>query len=75
LFFEAPKDNFLQKLRDVCDKNGTLLIFDEMWTGFSCACGATRIFWIKADLATFSKAVANGMPIGILIGRKRVRKC
>ncbi len=71
--FEAPKDNFLQKLREVCDKNGTLLIFDEMWTGFRIALGgAQEYFGVKADLATFSKAVANGMPIGILVGRKDV---
>jgi len=71
--FEAPKDNFLQKLRDVCDKNGSLLIFDEMWTGFRIALGgAQEFFGVKADLACFSKAVANGMPIGILAGRKDV---
>ena len=71
--FEAPKDNFLHKLRDVCDKNGTLLIFDEMWTGFRIALGgAQEYFGVKADLATFSKAVANGMPLGILVGRKDV---
>jgi len=71
--FEAPKDNFLHKLREVCDKNGTLLIFDEMWTGFRIAIGgAQEYFGVKADLATFSKAVANGMPIGILVGRKDV---
>jgi glutamate-1-semialdehyde 2,1-aminomutase len=71
--FEAPKDNFLQKLREACDKNGTLLIFDEMWTGFRIAIGgAQEYFGVKADLTTFSKAVANGMPIGILLGRKDV---
>jgi len=71
--FEAPKDNFLQKLREVCDNNGTLLIFDEMWTGFRIALGgAQEYFGVKADLATFSKAIANGMPIGILVGRKDV---
>ena len=71
--FEAPKDNFLQKLRDVCTKNGTLLIFDEMWTGFRIALGgAQEFFKVKADLVTFSKAVANGMPIAILAGRKDV---
>ena len=44
--FEEPKDNFLQKLRDVCDKNGTLLIFDEMWTGFqNCTWWCSGIFW------------------------------
>ena len=73
--FEAPKDNFLQKLREVCDKNGTLLVFDEMWTGFRIALGgAQEYFGVKADLACFSKAVANGMPIGILVGKKEVMK-
>ncbi len=71
--FEAPKDNFLQKLRDVCTENGTLLIFDEMWTGFRIALGgAQEYFGVDADLACFSKAVANGMPIAILTGRKDI---
>jgi len=69
--FEEPKNNFLQELRDVCTANGTLLIFDEMWTGFRIAVGgAQEYFGVKADLACFSKAVANGMPIAILTGRK-----
>ena len=71
--FDEPIDNFLQKLRDVCTKNGTLLIFDEMWSGFRIAIGgAQEYFKVKADLACFSKAVANGMPISILTGRKDV---
>ena len=71
--FEEPKDNFLQKLRDICTKNGTLLIFDEMWSGFRIALGgAQEYFGVNADLACFSKAVANGMPISILTGRKDV---
>lgn len=73
--FEAPKDNFLQRLKDVCLENGTLLIFDEMWTGFRIALGgAQEYFNIKADIAVFSKAVANGMPISIITGRKDVMK-
>lgn len=73
--FEAPKDNFLQQLRDVCTKNSTLLIFDEMWSGFRIALGGAQEFFnVKADMATFSKAVANGMPIAILAGRKDVMK-
>lgn len=71
--FEEPKDNFLQKLKDVCTENGTILIFDEMWTGFRIALGgAQEYFGVDADLACFSKAVANGMPIAILTGRKDV---
>lgn len=71
--FEEPKNNFLQELREVCTANGTILIFDEMWTGFRIAVGgAQEYFGIKADLACFSKAVANGMPLAILTGRKDV---
>ncbi len=73
--FEEPKPGFLQGLRDLCDKNGTLLIFDEMWTGFRLAPGgAQEYFGVRADMATFSKAVANGMPISILTGRADVMK-
>lgn len=71
--FEEPKDNFLHKLRDLCTENGTILIFDEMWTGFRVAVGgAQEYFGVKADLACFSKAVANGMPISILTGKKEI---
>jgi len=71
--FEAPKDNFLQKLQEVCKANGTLLIFDEMWTGFRIALGgAQEYFGVKPDLAVYSKAFANGMPISLLTGRKDV---
>jgi glutamate-1-semialdehyde aminotransferase len=71
--FAAPKDSFLQELREVCDANGTLLIFDEMWTGFRIAIGgAQEYFNVKADLACYSKAFANGMPISLLTGRKEI---
>ena len=71
--FEEPKNNFLQDLRKLCDENGILLIFDEMWSGFRIALGgAQEYFGVDTDLATFSKAVANGMPISILTGRKEI---
>ncbi len=73
--FEAPKPGFLQGLKDLCKKNGSLLIFDEMWTGFRIATGgAQEFFGVTADLACFSKAVANGMPISMLTGRKDVMR-
>lgn len=68
--FQAPTNNFLQELRKLCDEKGILLIFDEMWTGFRVALGgAQEYFGVRADMALFSKAVANGMPIAILTGR------
>jgi glutamate-1-semialdehyde aminotransferase len=71
--FEEPKNNFLHELQALCKANGTLLIFDEMWTGFRIAVGgAQEYFDIKPDLAVYSKACANGMPISLLTGRKDV---
>src|SRR6201996_3409358 len=71
--FEAPKPGFLQELAEICKKNGTLLIFDETWTGFRISLGgAQEYFDVKADLAVFSKACANGMPIALLTGRADV---
>jgi len=71
--FEAPKPGFLKELAEVCKANGTLLIFDEMWTGFRIAIGgAQEYFDVKPDLAVYSKACANGMPIAILTGRRDV---
>jgi glutamate-1-semialdehyde aminotransferase len=71
--FEAPKENFLHKLAEICRKKEILLIFDEMWTGFRMALGgAQEYFGIKADLATFSKAIANGMPISVLAGKREI---
>ena len=73
--FEEPKNNFLNELQEVCKKNGSLLIFDEMWTGFRIALGgAQEFFKIKPDLATYSKAIANGMPLSVLTGRRDVMR-
>lgn len=71
--FQEPKENFLHKLADLCKEKGIVLIFDEMWTGFRMALGgAQEYFGITPDLATYSKAVANGMPISILTGKKEI---
>jgi glutamate-1-semialdehyde aminotransferase len=73
--FHEPKDNFLHKISELCKEKNVILIFDEMWTGFRMALGgAQEYFGIKADVATFSKAVANGMPVSILTGRREIMK-
>lgn len=73
--FEAPKDDFLYKVAEICKLNKIVLIFDEMWTGFRMAMGgAQEYFGITPDLATYSKAVANGMPIAILTGKQEIMK-
>jgi glutamate-1-semialdehyde 2,1-aminomutase len=71
--FEAPRPGFLEALKHLCHQRGALLIFDEMWTGFRLALGgAQERFAVTADLACFSKAVANGMPLSVLTGRRDV---
>lgn len=71
--FERENGHFLADLRRVCDRFGTLLIFDEMWTGFRCALGgAQEFFGVRADLSLFSKAMANGMPLSAITGRSDV---
>ncbi|HQY20401.1 MAG TPA: aminotransferase class III-fold pyridoxal phosphate-dependent enzyme [Ignavibacteria bacterium] len=73
--FEEEKNGFLKQLKEVCQKNGTLLIFDEMWTGFRIATGgAQEYFGVTPDLACYSKAIANGMPISALTGRADVMR-
>lgn len=71
--FQEPKDNFLNKVADLCEQKGIVLIFDEMWTGFRMALGgAQEYFGITPDLATYSKAIANGMPISVLTGKRKI---
>jgi glutamate-1-semialdehyde aminotransferase len=71
--FERAQPEFLSELRSACDRNGTILIFDEMWTGFRCALGGAQEFLgVRADLCLFSKAMANGMPISAITGRKDI---
>ncbi len=71
--FDEPKNNFLQELANLCKEKNILLIFDEMWTGFRMALGgAQEYFGIIPDLATYSKAIANGMPLAVLTGKNEI---
>jgi glutamate-1-semialdehyde 2,1-aminomutase len=75
MVFEEPKPGFLEDLLRLCHGRGALLIFDEMWTGFRCALGgAQERFGVTADLACFSKAIANGMPLAALTGRSDIMR-
>ncbi|HEX4562295.1 MAG TPA: SDR family oxidoreductase [Gemmatimonadales bacterium] len=75
MVFEEPHQGFLELLRERCTLHGALLVFDEMWTGFRLAVGgAQQHFGVRPDLATFSKAVANGMPLSVLAGRADVMR-
>ena len=71
--FDEPNNNFLNELANLCKEKNILLIFDEMWTGFRMALGgAQEYFGITPDLATYSKAIANGMPLAVLTGKKEI---
>jgi len=73
--FAEPKEGYLQSIREWCDENGSLLIFDEMITGFRFALGgAQEYFKIIPDLACFGKSMANGWPISAVVGRKDLMK-
>ncbi len=65
-----PADGFLQTLRDVCDSSGSVLIFDEVLTGFRVGLtGAQGLYGIKPDLTTLGKVIGGGMPVGAFGGR------
>ena len=68
-----PAPGFLAGLREICDKNGALLIFDEVITGFRLSLGgAQEYFGVRADLVTFGKIIGAGMPVGAYGGRRDV---
>ncbi|MGQ0671762.1 MAG: aminotransferase class III-fold pyridoxal phosphate-dependent enzyme [Hyphomicrobium sp.] len=68
-----PTAGYLADVRHLCDKHGAVLIFDECWTGFRIhRQGAYGRFGVAPDLACFGKAIGNGVPISVLLGRAEV---
>jgi glutamate-1-semialdehyde 2,1-aminomutase len=68
-----PQPGYLQGLRDLADKHGFILIFDEVKTGFRYSVGGySKIGGVRPDLAVFAKAMANGYPISALVGRREL---
>ncbi|MBS1682469.1 MAG: glutamate-1-semialdehyde 2,1-aminomutase [Bacteroidetes bacterium] len=68
-----PKPGYLQHLRNLCNKYGAVLIFDEVMTGFRLARGgAQELFNIQADLVTFGKVIGGGLPVGAFGGKKEI---
>jgi glutamate-1-semialdehyde 2,1-aminomutase len=65
-----PEPGWLEHLRRLCDETGSLLLFDEVKTGFRLARGgAQEYFGVKADLAAYAKAMGNGFPVSAIAGR------
>ena len=68
-FDRAAYSAWLEKLRAVCSERGIVLIFDEVFVGFRLAPGgAQEYFGVRADLVTYGKTVAGGLPVGVLCG-------
>lgn len=68
-----PKSGFLEDLRTICSENGTLLIFDEVMTGFRLAKGGVQeLYGIKADIVCFGKVIGGGLPVGAFAARSAI---
>lgn len=71
-----PQKDFLKKLRALCDRYQSVLIMDEVMTGFRVAKGgAQALFNVKPDLTTLGKIIGGGMPVGAFGGRADIMKC
>lgn len=66
-----PKENFLSEVKKMAHRYGALLIFDEIITGFRYSLGgAQELTGVTPDLATFAKAISNGIPLSAIVGKK-----
>jgi glutamate-1-semialdehyde 2,1-aminomutase len=73
--FEKPTNNFLQKVRKIADSNNSLLILDEIVTGFRFDLGGgQKYFDVKGDLVCFGKGMANGLPLSAITGPSEFMK-
>ena len=69
----APSPGYLRGVRALCDKLGTVLVFDETLSGFRVhEGGAQALYGVEADLMVFGENLANGMPLGVLAGRREL---
>ena len=72
----APKADFLTKLRALCTQNGSVLIFDEVMTGFRVGLGCAQgLYQIKPDLTALGKVIGGGMPMAAFGGRREIMQC
>jgi glutamate-1-semialdehyde 2,1-aminomutase len=72
---EWPSENFLEGIKELCEKNYSILIFDEIITGFRWSMGgAQKYFNVIPDLACFGKAMSNGYPLSAIVGKKDIMK-
>jgi len=70
LRYDAPKDGFLDKVRELATKNNLVLIFDEITSGWRNNFGGIHLqLGVEPDIAVFAKSISNGFPMGAVIGR------
>lgn len=68
-----PTREFLEGAKELAHENGSLLVFDEMFTGFRLATGGAQDYYgVVPDIAAFGKAMANGFPIAAVVSRKDI---
>ena len=68
-----PAEGFLEGVRRLCSEHGSLLVFDEVITGFRCSYGgAQELFGIDADIVTFGKIIGGGLPVGCIAGPRSI---
>lgn len=68
-----PAPGFLEALREVCDEHGTVLIFDEVMTGFRVSLGGAQGFYgVKPDLTALGKVIGGGLPVGAFGGKREI---
>ena len=68
-----PKEGFLEALRQICNENNILLIFDEVMTGFRMARGGVQeLLNVKSDIVTFGKVIGGGLPVGAFAARAEI---
>lgn len=71
-----PIKGFLEGLRNLCDKYNSLLIFDEVMTGFRLAKGGVQeLLGVKADVVCFGKVIGGGLPVGAFAARNEIMNC
>ena len=74
-FDRAAYAEWLKALREVCTGRGIVLIFDEVFVGFRLAHrGAQEYFGVRADMVTYGKSLAGGLPVGVVCGRKELMR-
>ncbi len=69
----VPHDGYLQGLRELCDQNGALLLFDEVMTGFRVAWGGAQVLYgVRPDITCLGKIIGGGLPVGAYAGSRKL---